>query len=63
VILAPTVDFLAELAVDGRALEFGTGTGMVALPLAARGVPVHGIDLSGAMVAGLAPNPVATTSV
>jgi SAM-dependent methyltransferase len=56
-VLAPTVDFLAELAGDGRALEFGIGTGRVALPLAARGVPVHGIDLSEAMVARLRAKP------
>ncbi|MEU5402337.1 class I SAM-dependent methyltransferase [Streptomyces sp. NPDC005963] len=46
----PTVDLLAELAGTGPALEFGIGTGRIALPLAARGVPVHGIDLSRAMV-------------
>ena len=39
-------DVLAELAGDGRALELGIGTGRIALPLARRGVPVHGIDLS-----------------
>lgn len=49
-ILAATVDFLAGLAGDGAALELGIGTGRIALPLAARGVPVHGIDLSRAMV-------------
>ncbi|MFU8873067.1 class I SAM-dependent DNA methyltransferase [Micromonospora sp. SL4-19] len=48
-VVARTVDVLAELAGTGRALELGIGTGRVALPLAARGVPVHGIDLSGAM--------------
>ena len=41
-VLGPTVDLLAELAGDGRALEFAIGTGRVALPLAARGVPVLG---------------------
>lgn len=46
----PTVDVLAELAGPGRALEMGVGTGRIALPLAARGVPVHGIDLSAAML-------------
>jgi SAM-dependent methyltransferase len=50
-VIAPTVDFLAALAGDGAALEFGVGTGRIALPLAARGVHVHGIDLSEAMVA------------
>ena len=52
-VVAPAVDFLAELAGGGRALELGIGTGLVGLPLAARGVPVHGIDLSKAMVARL----------
>ncbi|HLT19650.1 MAG TPA: class I SAM-dependent methyltransferase [Thermomicrobiales bacterium] len=49
-VIEPTVDFLAGLAGDGPALEFGIGTGRIALPLAARGIPVHGIDLSRAMV-------------
>jgi len=49
----PVVDFLAALAGGGRALELGIGTGRIALPLAARGVPVHGIELSRAMVAQL----------
>ena len=52
-VVEPTVDFLAELAGDGRALELGIGTGRIALPLAARGVPVHGIELSRAMAARL----------
>jgi SAM-dependent methyltransferase len=52
-----TVDFLAELAHGGRALELGIGTGRIALPLARRGVPVHGIDLSRAMVARLRAKP------
>ncbi len=47
--LSLTVDLLAELAGDGAALEFAVGTGRVALPLAARGVPVCGIELSDAM--------------
>ena len=49
-IIEPTVDFLAGLAGEGRALELGIGTGRIALPLVARGVEVHGIDLSKAMV-------------
>ena len=53
----PAVDFLVELAGDGRALEFGIGTGRIALPLAGRGVPVHGIDLSRAMVARMQAKP------
>jgi SAM-dependent methyltransferase len=52
-----TVDFLAGLAGDGAALELGIGTGRIALPLAARGVPVHGIDLSPDMVAQLRAKP------
>ena len=49
-VLGPTVDRLAELAGDGRALEFAIGTGRVAVPLAERGVPVSGIELSTAML-------------
>ena len=51
------VDFLVDLAGKGRALELGIGTGRIALPLAQRGVPVHGIDLSNAMVARLRAKP------
>jgi len=51
------VDLLAELAGDGAALELGIGTGRIALPLAARGVSVHGIELSRAMVAKLREKP------
>jgi SAM-dependent methyltransferase len=47
------VAFLYRLAGDGRALELAVGTGRIALPLAARGVPVDGIDLSAPMVARL----------
>ena len=53
----PAVDFLAALAGDGRALELGIGTGRIALPLAGRGVEVHGIDVSQAMVARLREKP------
>ena len=53
----PVVDFLAELAGGGAALELGIGTGRIALPLTARGVPVSGIDLSKAMVARLREKP------
>lgn len=49
-ILDPTVDFLAELAGDGQALELAIGTGRVAVPLSGRGVPVTGIELSEPMV-------------
>jgi SAM-dependent methyltransferase len=48
--LGPTVDRLAELAGDGNALEFAIGTGRVAVPLARRGVPVTGIELSAPMI-------------
>ena len=56
-VVDPVVDFLAELAGDGAALELGIGTGRIALPLARRGVRVHGIDLSEAMVARLRAKP------
>jgi SAM-dependent methyltransferase len=49
--LDPAVHLLAELAGGESALEFGLGTGRIALPLAARGIAVHGIDLSDAMLA------------
>jgi SAM-dependent methyltransferase len=49
-VLDPAVDRLAELAGDGRALEFAIGTGRVGVPLARRGVPVTGIELSRPMV-------------
>lgn len=53
----PVVEFLAELAGSGRALELGIGTGRIALPLAARGVLVAGIELSTAMVEQLRAKP------
>ncbi len=53
----PVVDFLAGLAGEGRALELGIGTGRIALPLARRGVAVHGIELSNAMAARLREKP------
>jgi SAM-dependent methyltransferase len=56
-VLNPTVDFLVERARGGAALELGVGTGRVAVPLAQRGVPMHGIDLSEAMVARLKAKP------
>lgn len=49
----PEVEFLAGLAGAGPVLEFGIGTGRIALPLAARGIGVHGIDASESMVAVL----------
>lgn len=51
--LGPVVATLADLAGGGPALELGIGTGRIALPLAARGVEVHGIDASEAMIARL----------
>ncbi|MDQ3664397.1 MAG: class I SAM-dependent methyltransferase [Actinomycetota bacterium] len=48
-----TVDFLASLAGDGAALELAIGTGRIALPLAARGIRVDGVELSPDMVARL----------
>ena len=52
-VLQPAVDFLADLAGGGPALEFAIGTGRVALPLAERGIRLSGIDLSADMVAKL----------
>jgi SAM-dependent methyltransferase len=56
-VIDPVVDFLVDLAGRGRALEFGVGTGRIALPLARQGVSVHGIDVSKAMVARLRAKP------
>jgi hypothetical protein len=56
-VVGPAVDFLAALAGDGPALELAIGTGRIALPLAARGVEVHGIELSRAMAARLREKP------
>ena len=56
-VVDPIVDFLVELAGEGRALELGIGTGRIALPLARRGVPVHGIELSKAMASKLRAKP------
>ena len=56
-VVDPAVDFLVQLAGSGRALELGIGTGRIALPLAQRGVPVHGIELSKSMVARLLAKP------
>ena len=53
----PVVDFLIARVGSGRALELGIGTGRIALPLAQRGIPVAGIDISRAMVARLAAKP------
>lgn len=56
-VVEPAVNFLAELAGTGAALELGIGTGRLALPLRKRGVRVHGIELSPAMVAKLCTKP------
>lgn len=56
-VLAATVRLLQKLADGGPALEFAIGTGRVALPLAARGVEVRGIELSEAMAAQLRAKP------
>jgi len=56
-VVDPIVDFLADLAGDGDALELGIGTGRIALPLSKRGVRVSGIDLSKDMVAKLKEKP------
>jgi SAM-dependent methyltransferase len=56
-VVDPVVDFLVELADGGSALELGIGTGRIALPLAQRGIRVHGMDLSEAMVAKLHAKP------
>jgi SAM-dependent methyltransferase len=56
-VVTPVVDLLAGLAGRGRALEFGIGTGRIALPLAERGLTVAGIDSSEAMVARLRDKP------
>jgi SAM-dependent methyltransferase len=56
-VVAAAVDVLADLAGGGPALEFAIGTGRIALPLHARGVPVAGIELSEAMLAQLRAKP------
>ena len=54
---APAAERLSELAGSGPALELGIGTGRVALPLAERGIEIHGIDGSAAMVEQLRAKP------
>ena len=61
-VIAATADFLAGLAGGGRALELAVGTGRVALPLAERGVPVHGIDCPVRWWPGYGPSRAATPS-
>jgi SAM-dependent methyltransferase len=60
-VIDPAVDFLVDLAPAGPALELGIGTGRIALPLSRRGVAVHGIELSPAMIARLRAQPGADT--
>lgn len=50
---AAMVDFLFALANGGPALELAVGTGRIALPMAAQGLPVDGIDFSPEMLARL----------
>jgi SAM-dependent methyltransferase len=59
-VLEATVDCLVELAGGGAAMEFAIGTGRVAIPLAARGVPVTGIELSADMLAVIRSKPEAS---
>ena len=59
-VLEATVDCLVELADGGAAMEFAIGTGRVAVPLAARGVPVAGIELSADMLDVLRSKPEAS---
>lgn len=55
--IEPAVDFLSDHARERAALELGIGTGRLALPLSARGIRVHGIELSPAMVAEMRTKP------
>ena len=55
--VGPSVDALANLSGSGPALELGIGTGRIAIPLAAHGVEVHGIDASEAIVAKMRAKP------
>lgn len=56
-VVEPAVDLLTDLCGGNSALEFGVGTGRIALPLSRRGVRVQGIDLSTAMVERLGSQP------
>jgi SAM-dependent methyltransferase len=56
-VLEPAVEFLADLANGGPALELGVGTGRIAVPLSERGIDVHGIDLSAEMLDQLRAKP------
>ncbi len=59
-LLEATVDCLVELTDGGAAMEFAIGTGRVAVPLAARGVSVSGIELSADMLDVLRSKPEAS---
>jgi SAM-dependent methyltransferase len=56
-VIGPIVDLLAESARGGPVLEFAVGTGRVALPLSARGIAVHGLELSPHMAEQLLAKP------
>jgi SAM-dependent methyltransferase len=56
-VIDPIVEALAALAGGGPALEFAVGTGRIALPLSARGIPVHGLELSSHMAARMKSKP------
>jgi 16S rRNA A1518/A1519 N6-dimethyltransferase RsmA/KsgA/DIM1 with predicted DNA glycosylase/AP lyase activity len=56
-VVEPAVNFLADVAGEGPAIEFGIGTGRLALPLSQRGIRVAGIELSPAMVAEMRTRP------
>ncbi len=56
-VVDPAVGFLAGLAGVGPVLELGIGTGRIAIPLSRRGVAVHGVDLSPAMLTQLRAQP------
>lgn len=56
-VLGPILDLLTKLARGGPALEFAVGTGRVALPLSARGITVHGLELSPHMAEQLLAKP------
>ena len=56
-VVDPAVEFLAALAGPGPAVEFGIGTGRLAVPLRRRGVRVHGVELSPAMLEQLRAQP------
>jgi SAM-dependent methyltransferase len=52
-----TVALILEIAAGGRTLELAIGTGRIALPLAAKGLEIHGIEGSPEMVARLREKP------